>query len=329
MPRGNGCAAHVARLRTCAVWTFYQVIFFARRFRLRRRPKGRNAIFAIPAILTTTVTRFLDHDGWALASHIAMSMLMALFPFMIVIASLASIIGAADLGDRAAGLLFDVWPADIAAPLSDEIRQVLTGTRGSTLTIGALFALYFASNGIEALRVGLNRAYGAYEWRAWYWTRLESILYVLVAAAGLMIFAVLVVLWPVLWEGLMAWTPALREQLQPLKFLVSIARYAVAGVVLFVVLLAAHLLVAAGRRSFRQVLPGILLTIVAWFVGGAIFGAYIADFGQRGYVTTYAGLASVAIALVFFMFWVPFSCWAASLTPPCSTRRKRAQARDL
>ncbi|MFC0284384.1 YihY/virulence factor BrkB family protein [Camelimonas abortus] len=259
----------------------------------------RSAIAAIIRISAATVKRFLDHDGWALASHIAMSILMALFPFIIVVASLASMIGAADLGDRAAGLLFDVWPADIAAPLAREIRTVLSGARSSTLTLGALFALYFASNGIEALRVGLNRAYGAYEWRAWYWTRLESIMYVLLGAAGLMIFAVLVVLWPALWNAVMAWFPAVKEQLQPLRFLVSVVRYGVAGVVIFVVLLAAHLLVAAGRRSFRQVLPGILLTIVAWFVGGAVFGAYIADFGQRGYVTTYAGLASVAIALVF------------------------------
>lgn len=258
-----------------------------------------DAIAAIYQILKATITRFLDHDCWALASHIAMSILMALFPFIIVIASLASLIGTAELANSAAGLLFEIWPSDIAAPLSGEIRTVLTERRSGALTIGALFALYFASNGIEALRIGLNRAYGAVEWRAWYWTRLESILFVLVAAAGLVIFAVFVVLWPVIWNALMAWAPTVEAQLQPLRFLVSFVRYAVTGIVMFVVLTAAHMLVAAGRRSFRQVLPGVILTIVAWFVGGAVFGIYIADFGQKGYVTMYAGLASVAIALVF------------------------------
>lgn len=258
-----------------------------------------DVIIAIYQVLSTAIMRFLEHDGWALASHIAMSILMALFPFIIVIASLASMIGTADLANSAANLLFEIWPADVAAPLSAEIRTVLTETRSGTLTIGALFALYFASNGIEALRIGLNRAYGAVEWRAWYWTRLESILFVLVAAAGLMIFAVFIVLWPVIWNTLMAWAPVVEAQLQPLRFLVGLVRYAIAGMVIFVVLIAAHMLVAAGRRSFRQVLPGVLLTIAAWFIGGAVFGAYIADFGQRGYVTTYAGLASAAIALVF------------------------------
>lgn len=250
-------------------------------------------------MLYTAITRFLEHDGWALASHIAMSILMAMFPFIIVIASLASLIGTADLANRAASLFFDIWPADVAAPLSSEIRKVLTETRSGALTVGAVFAVYFASNGIEALRIGLNRAYGAVEWRSWYWTRIESILFVLVAAAGLLIFAVFVVLWPIIWNTLMAWAPAVEVQLQPLQFLVGLVRYAIAGGVIFVVLIAAHMLVAAGRRSFRQVLPGVLLTIIAWFVGGAVFGAYIADFGQSGYVTTYAGLASAAIALVF------------------------------
>ena len=142
-------------------------------------------------VFSAAINRFLEHDGWALASHIAMSALMALFPFMIVIASLASMIGASDLANRAATLLFEIWPADIAAPLASEIRKVLTVTRGDALTFGALFAVYFASNGIEALRIGLNRAYGAVEWRAWYWTRLESILFVLVSAAALMMPA-----WP-------------------------------------------------------------------------------------------------------------------------------------
>ena len=34
---------------------------------------------------------FLADDGWAIASHIALSTLMALFPFLIVLTSLAGV----------------------------------------------------------------------------------------------------------------------------------------------------------------------------------------------------------------------------------------------
>src|SRR3979411_2766422 len=125
---------------------------------------------------------FLADDGWAIASHIALSTLMALFPFLIVLTSLAGFFGSKDLADQAAGLMLQVWPLQVADALSGEIHDVLTTTRGDALTIGVMLAVYFASNGVESLRVALNRAYAVIEPRRWYWLRLGSIGYTLIAA---------------------------------------------------------------------------------------------------------------------------------------------------
>ena len=51
--------------------------------------------------------RFLADDGWAIASHIALSTLMAMFPFLIVVTSLASFLGSKDLADEVAVLLLE------------------------------------------------------------------------------------------------------------------------------------------------------------------------------------------------------------------------------
>ncbi len=80
---------------------------------------------------------FLADDGWAIASHIALSTLMALFPFLIVLTSLAGFFGSKELADQAAGLMLQVWPKQVADSLSGEIHDVLTTTRGDALTIGA------------------------------------------------------------------------------------------------------------------------------------------------------------------------------------------------
>ena len=48
---------------------------------------------------------FLADDGWAIASHIALSTLMALFPFLIVLTSLAGFFGSKELADQAVSLL--------------------------------------------------------------------------------------------------------------------------------------------------------------------------------------------------------------------------------
>src|SRR6204780_1869662 len=154
---------------------------------------------------------FLADDGWAIASHIALSTLMALFPFLIVLTSLAGFFGSKELADQAAGLMLQVWPRQVADSLSGEIHDVLTTTRGDALTIGALLAVYFASNGVEALRVALNRAYAMAEPRRWYWLRLESIGYTLVAAVTALAMAFLIVLGPLIIEAVRRYIPLVFE----------------------------------------------------------------------------------------------------------------------
>ncbi|MEY2503210.1 MAG: rane protein, partial [Verrucomicrobiota bacterium] len=100
---------------------------------------------------------FLADDGWAIASHIALSTLMALFPFLIVLTSLAGFFGSKDLADQAASLMLEAWPLQVADAISGEVHDVLTTTRGDALTVGVVLAVYFASNGVESLRVALNR----------------------------------------------------------------------------------------------------------------------------------------------------------------------------
>jgi membrane protein len=242
--------------------------------------------------------KFLSDDGWAIASHIALSALMALFPFLIVITALAGFFGSKELADQAATLMFDAWPHRVADTLSGEIHDVLTNARGDILTVGAVLAVYFASNGVEALRVGLNRSYGIIETRRWYWLRLESIGYTLLAAVSLLSLAFLIVLAPLIIAAVKDHFPVI---VQDNETLLTIARYTVAAVSMIVALFVAHKWLPGGRRRLLDILPGILLTILGSLVSGYVFGKYLERFTVN-YVTTYAGLASVIIALVFLYF---------------------------
>ncbi len=242
---------------------------------------------------------FLADDGWAIASHIALSTLMALFPFLIVLTSLAGFFfGSKELADQAASLYLQTWPRQVADALSGEIHDVLTTTRGDILTIGALLAVYFASNGVEALRVALNRAYAVAEPRRWYWLRLESIGYTLVAAFTSLAMAFLIVLGPLIIEAVRRHLPL---EVESNEQLLNLSRYGITISALIAALFILHAWLPAGRRSFLQILPGIVFTMVASLVSGIVFGQYLARFANN-YVTMYAGLASVIIALVFLYF---------------------------
>jgi membrane protein len=241
---------------------------------------------------------FLADDGWAIASHIALSTLMALFPFLIVVTSLAGFFGSKQLADQAATLLLQTWPPQVASTISGQIHDVLTTTRTDALTAGAALAVYFASNGVEALRVALNRAYAVVEPRRWYWLRLESIGYTLVAAIMSLAMALLIVLGPLIIEAVRSYLPLVVDANE--RFL-HVSRYGITIGALIIALFILHAWLPAGRRSFLQILPGIVFTMVASLISGIAFGQYLARFADR-YVTMYAGLASVIIALVFLYF---------------------------
>jgi membrane protein len=252
---------------------------------------------------------FLADDGWAIASHIALSTLMALFPFLIVLTSLAGFVGSKELADQAAGLLLQVWPKQVADSLSGEIHDVLTTTRGDILTIGAVLAVYFASNGVEALRVALNRAYAVIEPRRWYWLRMESIVYTLLAAFTSLAMAFLIVLGPLMLEAARRHIPIIVETNE--HFL-NVTRYGITVLALVIALFVLHAWLPAGRRSFLQILPGIVFTLIASIISGTVFGQYLARFANN-YVTMYAGLASVIIALVFLYFMAAIFVYGGEL----------------
>ncbi|OJF92310.1 YihY/virulence factor BrkB family protein [Pararhizobium antarcticum] len=244
-------------------------------------------------VVFDAVWHFSEDDGWAMASHVALSTLLAIFPFLIFGTALASFLGADQFAVTAVHLIFDTWPESIAKPISDEVVQVLTTPRGGLLTISVLAAAYFASNGVEALRVSLNRAYRVSESRAWYKTRIASLAFVLAGVLVLAIVSILLVAVPLALRYAATYLPLFNDVLSLLD------SWSLAGVFVMLTtgLIVSHLWLPDGRRKIMDVLPGIVLTLTAWSVGAYLFASYLASFAN--YVSTYAGLASIMIALVF------------------------------
>ena len=81
------------------------------------------------AIALDAFWQFLADDGWAIASHIALSVLMAMFPFFIVLTSLAGVFGSSDLAEKVAQLMLATWPEEVARPIAQEIHNALRPRR--------------------------------------------------------------------------------------------------------------------------------------------------------------------------------------------------------
>ncbi|MET3589112.1 membrane protein [Bartonella silvatica] len=243
-------------------------------------------------ILGDAVSHYWRDNGSAFASHVALSGLLACFPFFIFGTSLASFIGAFTYTPQKIKALVQLLPDVIAEPLSQEIINVLTVQRGGVLTISVIGAAYFASNGVEALRAALNKAYRVVDKRSLLFCRFQSLFFVILGAFGLVVISFLLILAPVLLKIMQRHSFFIPEYIG----LIRLWRYTIAAVVLFVSLLIVHKWLPAERRKFLDILPGVLVTMSVWFIASIAFAQYLTMFN---YISTYAGLASIMAAIIF------------------------------
>jgi membrane protein len=232
---------------------------------------------------------FNADDGWAMASHVALSALMALFPFLIFVAAFAGTLGEESLANRVAEIVFAAWPVEVAGPIAAEVHRVLVPIHGNLLTISAVVALYLASNGVEAARTALNRAYRVVDRRSILFRRVQSLVFVL---AGTVVFLLIAA-----FGVATASVPALEQFAAPFAALGAV----VTSVLVIAGLVGAHIWLPAGRPLAHHLWPGIVGTLIAWAVSAWVFAIYLRTFAN--YAATYAGLAGVVTAM-FFLYVV-------------------------
>ena len=246
-----------------------------------------------PKALYKAILRFNDNHGWILSSHVAMSLMLALFPFMLFVVALAGAMSRDVNIDDLIQLIFGVWPDDIAAPIVAEIRSVLAGGSVGLVTVGGILALYFASNGVDAVRLAVSYAYRESDPRPYWKTRGLCLIFVLVGGA-------IVLVGLTVSFGLPAYFRFVAQELpDPIADLASYATLKsliTLGVLIFSVS-ACHIWLPGLHHRFREIWPGVLLTVGLWYAATWGFSIYLAHFAR--YSATYAGLAGAMAALIF------------------------------
>lgn len=257
-----------------------------------------NPLFGRPVqALWLSIRRFSRKNGFVMSSHVAMSLMMALFPFVLFTVALAGALSQGYVTDELIDLIFGAWPKDVADPIVAELRAVLAGSGSGVITLGGLLAIYFASNGVAAVRAAMNQAYHDEDsWPFWK-TRLLCLVLVILGGAAILIIAAVEVVLPV-------YTKLVAEHTEVAVgnwFSVDRLRWTFTVAVPAGTVLLAHLVLPTRRHSLMQILPGVLLTLALWAAGGWAFSIYISQFAT--YSATYAGLAGAMAALIFLYLY--------------------------
>ncbi len=254
--------------------------------------------------LLEAIVQLYQQSGFTLASAVAFSFIISLFPFCIFIGSLAGLVGGRELADQAVALMVETLPKRIADTLEPEVERVMGTTRIDLVTVSAAFALFFATGAVETMREALNGAYRVTETRRYPLCLTVSAIFVVVGAGSLLVLTAGLVVWPAITARLepdwlarpeAAWVRALLAS----NWLAVGTRYLLAGAVIAIQLLAMHLWLAAGRRTVRDVWPGILLSVLLWLAVAGLFSRYL---DLNDYARFYGGLSQIMATLIFF--WV-------------------------
>ena len=250
-----------------------------------------------PQALLAAAKRFHRKQGWVLSSHIAMSMMLALFPFVLFTVALTGAVAgmlSQDVQlDDMVDLVFGAWPPAVAEPIVSELYAVLETSNSRLMTLGGVFALYFASNGVDAVRLAMVQAYRDDDPRPFWKCRLLCLAFVVLGGAGIMATAFFEFLLPLSARYLADFFPQLtvgngwEGGLNGL--LVAVAP--------LVAVLACHIWLPGHIHKVRHILPGAILTVVMWWAASWGFSVYVSGFAR--YSATYAGLAGAMAALIF------------------------------
>lgn len=235
------------------------------------------------------------NDGFIHAGNLAYLSIVALFPFFIVAAAVAHLLGQSQDAMLTVTNVLRRLPPDVAATLREPIQEVLTVRTGTLLWLGAIVGLWTATSFVETIRDILRRAYGVRYCAPFWEYRLGSILLILGAVLLLMIaFAVSAAL-TIAHQLIIRWFPLAQDVASTL----GLYRL-VPAITLFCTFYGLFYALIPSRYRKQRCLkwPGALFITVWWLGTAELLTPVLSLFG--GYTRTYGSMAGVMIALIFF-----------------------------
>lgn len=248
-------------------------------------------------ILRLAMWNLFQNCGFSMSGAVAFTFLLSLFPFCIFLGALAGTIGGRELAASAVAQLFELVPEPVAKALAPEIDRVMGRSQFGLLTVGAAIALFFATSAVETLRAALNMAYRVKEGRSYLFCLMQSLFLVLLTAAGMLALAWGVVVGPVIAQSFDSDAVDWLHWLMAQDRVSVVLRYVLVLCVISAQLLTYHLFLTAGKRSFWDVWPGVLLSVVLWILIAQLYSRWL---GISDYSRFYAGLTQLFTALIFF-----------------------------
>lgn len=235
------------------------------------------------------------NDGFTYAGNLAYLSLVTIFPFVIVAAAVAQLLGRGGEGVRTLDAFLRTVPPGVAEVLRQPALDVLHARTGSLLWFGAIVGLWTTTGFIETLRSILRSAYHVRSNVPFWRYRLGSIAMIL----GAVVLALAAFSAQVFLIGVEQFLVHLLPWALEAKRIVGWSRLAPPVALYCALYILFYALTPAGyRKGACPKWPGAAFTTLWWLGVTAMLPSILGTLGS--YDLTYGSLAGVMITLIFF-----------------------------
>lgn len=251
--------------------------------------------------LKKTVLSIIENDFSGMASEMSYMLVIGIFPFMLFLMSLFNLIGKHYYMNPIFLFLEKFMPADSLGLIHTVLNQVLGFASGRSVAIfGLVVTFVMSTNALAVVIKGLNRAYKVEETRAFLYTRLLSLMMVVVNTLVLFLSTNLIIFGRVIIRFLIAYTALTPENGTMLLTL----RWPVAFCALFVMAFLHYYIFPdvswSEELKCKSALPGTLFFCVIWLIASGGFSIYVNKLHTYNFV--YGSIAAFAMLMIWFYF---------------------------
>jgi membrane protein len=215
---------------------------------------------------------------------------LALFPFVLFLVSLASLFIQPSDAEKIVQQLSSVAPGPATQIVGDRVRQLAQSKNLTLLGFGALGALWAASGAAMALMRALNMAYDVGEGRPFWKVRGIAILMTLVSSVIALVAAVVAIALGPIGDAIGG----------PIGASMAWLRLPIAGLLMMFLWALAYYVLPDVQQKFKFITPGSVIGVIVWVVASWGFSKYVANFGS--YDKTYGSLGGVIVLLLWM--WI-------------------------
>lgn len=225
------------------------------------------------------------------ASSLAFNFFLALFPSIIFLFTLIPYIPIEHFQDYLFNLLQQLMPKSAFETVEGTIVDIIQKPRGGLLSLGFFSALYFASNGFNALINSFNETYHEIETRNPLFQRLISLLMMIVTVLILSTGITLII------GGEIA-TSYLFENNRVLYYVLLFAKWLILFGLCYTLISFNYYVGPKRKKGWRFFSAGSMFATVLIIVASLVFAYYVNNFGK--YNKLYGSIGT----LIVIMMWI-------------------------